>query len=91
MAQGYPFSTRGERIAWLLKHQKLWQGCPAELTDQETRNQAAQIEKNLCSKMKAAKLLSPHTYWPDCHIFQLIQEARRIRRVRKAGHSEDSK
>lgn len=70
----YTKSSRGDKIAWLLNHQKLWKGwVEAPFVDERKRD--------IVEKMRKDGLISETTYWKDVNVTGLIHEARKLRRT----------
>lgn len=66
-------STRAEKIAWLLKNQKLWDGFSV----------ADPRWQGIVEKMREDGLISASTYWKDVNIHNLVVDARTLRRNKK--------
>jgi len=72
-----PHTTRQEKIDWLLAHQSLWEGW-------QRRDSPATYDprgRAIVEAMVADGLVSKATYWKDVSLNNLIQEARRQRRM----------
>jgi hypothetical protein len=66
-------STRAEKIEWLIKNSDLWYG----FTIADPRWQG------IVEKMREEGLVAHSTYWKDVQIWNLIVEARKVRRNKK--------
>jgi len=64
-------STLAQKIEWMLKHQNLWEGFAIN----DSRWQG------IVDKMKEAGLYAESTYWKDVQIWNLVVEARKVRRM----------
>ena len=73
MSRRYWFarSSRIDKVSWLLKNQKLWEGWQ-DIGDPRKRK--------IFEAMLKDGLVSEKTYWKDLNLIGLIREARRLRR-----------
>jgi hypothetical protein len=65
-------STQTEKITWLLKHQSLWDGFSV----------ADPRWQGIVEKMREDGLIAESTYWKDVQVWNLVVEARKLRRSR---------
>ena len=72
------YSTKEQRIKWLLENQRLWEGVGSSASDKITTTIREMKEDGLYSKN-----LRPSTLRTS--VFNLIQTARRYRRYKSAG------
>jgi hypothetical protein len=76
-------SSRQEKVGWLLAHAGQWCGFPYQWVDMEPQHR--ELATAIAKQMRAEGLFSPKTRLLDIDIFGMIQEARLLRRQRKAG------